>query len=700
MGVVENRKILPEKKLGGWRAITFILGMFFLSISFLPIMFFSLKRIINLPFASNIHMITNSQSKLKIYTFHNYDSLNLNFIDNTYNDMPSLFSFLIGSCVQHHANIMTHEHTKLLLRVMQFNNLRKYIVAIEMESEIKLSDFKFIFSTVSSNETLEKLGSIGVSANFMLYLRNVFHMEPVEAFNVYYLWMGLTNFAPLLGALISDAYIGRFKTIAYASLFSILGLMTVTLTACLPQLHPPPCNNPHPDECDDPNKLQLGILFLGLGFLSIGSGGIRPCSIPFGVDQFDQRTEQGLKGVASFFNWYYLTLTMVLIFSHTVVVYLQTVSWVIGFSIPTSLMACAVVLFFVGMRFYVYVKPEGSVFSGIARVIVAARKKRDLKISLVDDGTEEYYEPPVKPGVLSKLPLTDQFKFLDKAAVILDGDLTSEGVPANKWRLCSIQEVEEVKCLIRVVPVWSAGIISIVAMTTQATFMVFQATKMDRHMGPHFEIPAASITVISYITIGIWVPIYEHLLVPFLWRMRKFRVTLLQRMGIGIVFAILSMFTAGFVEGVRRTRATEMTQMSVFWLALPLILMGLCESFNFIGLIEFFNSQFPEHMRSIANSLFPLSFAAANYLSSLLVTTVHKVSGTKDHPDWLNKDLDRGKLDYFYYLIAVLGVVNLVYFWYCAHRYQYKAGSQIEDFNEEKSLLDIEPNQRHDQSPS
>ncbi|KAL9857773.1 putative proton-dependent oligopeptide transporter family [Arabidopsis thaliana] len=56
----------------------------------------------------------------------------------------------------------------------------------------------------------------------MLYLRNVFHMEPVEASNVYYLWMGLTNFAPLLGALISDAYIGRFKTIAYASLFSIL----------------------------------------------------------------------------------------------------------------------------------------------------------------------------------------------------------------------------------------------------------------------------------------------------------------------------------------------------------------------------------------------------------------------------------------------------------------------------------------------
>lgn len=75
-------------------------------------------------------------------------------------------------------------------------------------------------------------------------------------------------------------------------------------------------------------------------------------------------------------------------------------------------MACAVVLFFVGMRFYVYVKPEGSVFSGIARVIVAARNKRNLEIPAVDDGTVEYYDPSVKPGVLSKLPLTNQFKYI------------------------------------------------------------------------------------------------------------------------------------------------------------------------------------------------------------------------------------------------------------------------------------------------
>ncbi|CAN8291646.1 unnamed protein product [Cochlearia groenlandica] len=549
---------------------------------------------------------------------------------------------------------------------------------------------------ILGNETLEKMGTIGLSANLMVYLIRMFHMKLVEASIVFNLWMGLTNLAPLLGALISDAYVGRFKTIAYASFFTLLGLMTVTLTAWLPQLHPPPCNIQPPGSCDGPNKLQLGILLLGLGFLSIGSGGIRPCSIPFGVDQFDQRTEQGLKGMASFFNWYYLTLALALIVSHTVLVYLQvSTSWVVGFGIPAGLMAIALVLYFVGMRFYVYVRPEGSVFSSIARVIVAARKKRNLEVPAVEDGTVEYYDPPVKPSVLSKIPLTNQFKFLDKAAVVGEGDLTSDGVPTNKWWLCSVQEVEEVKCLIRIVPVWSAEIICIVAITTQATFIAPQAMKMDRYMGPNFQIPAGSISVISYITIGIWLPIYDRILVPFLWRIHKFRFTVLQRMGIGIVFAILSMFTAGFVERVRRTRAAET---SVFWLAPQLILMGLCESFNFIGQIEFLNSQFPEHMRSIANSMFPLSFAAANYLSGLLVTTVHK-SSLGGH-DWLNNDLDRGKLDYFYYLIAGLGVVNLVYFWYSARSYQYKAGSQIEDIKGDKSFQDIETNHKQVQTSS
>ena len=188
--------------------------------------------------------------------------------------------------------------------------------------------------------------------------------------------------------------------------------MTLTLTASLPQLHPATCISKDPVSCSGPNKLQFGTLFLGLVFLSIGTGGIRPCSIPFGADQFDQRTEEGVKGVASFFNWYYLTFTVVLLITQTVVVYIQDqVRWIIGFSIPTGLMACALVIFFAGMRLYIYVKPEGSIFSSIAQVIVAARNKRKMKLSAEDDGTVTYYDPPVKDSVLHKLHRSNQFRY-------------------------------------------------------------------------------------------------------------------------------------------------------------------------------------------------------------------------------------------------------------------------------------------------
>ncbi|KAA8533025.1 hypothetical protein F0562_032858 [Nyssa sinensis] len=236
---------------------------------------------------------------------------------------------------------------------------------------------------ILGNETFERLATIGLLANFMIFLLTQFHMDQASAANVLNIWYGVTNFAPLLGAFISDAYVGKFRTIAFASFPSLLGMTTLTLIAWLPQLHPPPCtaHQQQLDQCKGPTTSQMGFLIMALGFLSIGTGGIRPCSIPFGVDQFDPTTDDGRKGINSFFNWYYTTFTVVLIIALTVVVYVQdSVSWVLGFGMPTMLMVCSIVLFFSGMKFYVYVKPEGSVFSGIAQALVAAYKKRRLKL--------------------------------------------------------------------------------------------------------------------------------------------------------------------------------------------------------------------------------------------------------------------------------------------------------------------------------
>ncbi|GFZ21581.1 nitrate transporter 1.7 [Actinidia rufa] len=550
---------------------------------------------------------------------------------------------------------------------------------------------------LAGNETFERLATFGLLANFMIFLLTQFHMEQASAANVLNVWSGVTNFAPLIGAFISDSYVGRFWTIGFASFASLLGMGTITLIAWIPQLHPPPCS-PHQlqlHQCEGPTTLQLGLLFMALGLLSIATGGIRPCSLPFGVDQFDPTTDEGRKGINSFFNWYYTTFTLVLIVALTVVVYIQdSVSWVLGFGIPTVFMVGSIILFFLGTRLYVYVKPEGSVFFGITQVVVVAYKKWRLRAPAEGEDDGALYDPPLKGSTVTKLPLTNQFRFLNKASIVLEGELNPDGSPSNPWRLCSIQQIEEVKCVIKVVPVWASGIVSFTALAQQSTFTVSQALKTDRHLGPNFQIPPGSLVVISMITLGLWVPFYDRVLVPALRKITGHEggITLLQRIGIGIVFSVLSMVVAGLVEQMRRDSAIShggsdgVAPISVLWLAPQLILMGFSEAFNIIGQIEFYYKEFPENMSSVANALFFCTIAGASYLSSLLVVIVHKFTGGHGRPDWLTNDINAGKIDYFYYLIAGMGGLNMIYFLIVARRYKYKARVIIQ----EKVQFDVE----------
>lgn len=75
---------------------------------------------------------------------------------------------------------------------------------------------------VLGNETFERLASMGLLANFMVYLLTQLQMDQVAATNLINVWSGASNFAPMVGAFISDAYLGRFWTIAFSSIASFL----------------------------------------------------------------------------------------------------------------------------------------------------------------------------------------------------------------------------------------------------------------------------------------------------------------------------------------------------------------------------------------------------------------------------------------------------------------------------------------------
>lgn len=78
-------------------------------------------------------------------------------------------------------------------------------------------------------------------------------------------------------------------------------------------------------------------------------------------------------------------------------------------------------------------------------------------------------------------------------------------------------------------------------------------------------------------------------------------------------------------------------------------------------------------MRISATALFWTAISVGNYVSTLLVSLVHKYSAKPDGSNWLpDNNLNKGKLELFYWLITGLQVVNLLYYICCAKLYTYK----------------------------
>ncbi|KAL0355908.1 UNVERIFIED_CONTAM: protein NRT1/ PTR FAMILY 2.11 [Sesamum radiatum] len=569
------------------------------------------------------------------------------------------------------------------------------------DDEINYRGLK-VMPFIIGNETFEKLGAIGTLSNLQVYLTTVFNMKRISATTLLNVFNGTTNIATLVGAYLSDTHFGRYNTLGFASIASLFGLLVVNLTAVFNNLHPPHCE-PGDSQCIGPDAGQMAFLLVGFGLMVVGAGGIRPCNLAFGADQFNPNTESGKRGIDSFFNWYYFTVTFAQIVSVTVVVYVQSnVSWSIGLALPTIFMFLSCFLYFVGTRMYVNVKPEGSPMTSLVQVVVVAFKKRKLELPEQPWITLFNHTPP--KSINSKLPYTHQFRdklhltlfvvvltrdgvrnlspgsfesFLDKAAIItLEDEIKADGSVANPWNLCSMQQVEEAKCVIRVIPVSLTAILYHIG--AQQQYVVFQALQSDRRLGnTGFQIPAASYVIFAMLSLTLWVPIYDRLVIPFMRRIKKGEgITVLQRIGIGLFIPIVESLIGAVVEERRRTlalrRGSAVSPMSAMWLVPQLALGGLAEAFNAIGQIEFYYKQFPENMRSIAGAFFFCGSAVSNYMYSFLISVVHRMTEGSSTGNWLPEDLNRGRLDNFYYLVAALCAFNFGYFLLCASWYRYK----------------------------
>ncbi|KAK4264241.1 hypothetical protein QN277_025449 [Acacia crassicarpa] len=538
---------------------------------------------------------------------------------------------------------------------------------------------------IIGNETFERLGAIGTLANLLVYLNTVFNLKSITATNMINIFNGSTNFSTLIGAFLCDTYFGRFKTLGFCTIASFLGLLMIQLTAAIKNLHPPHCRK-ESITCEGPTTGQMAFLLAGFGTLLVGAAGIRPCNLAFGADQFNPNTESGKKGINSFFNFYFVSIYLSVLVSLTLIVYIQSnLSWAVGLAIPAALMLLSSVVFYMGSKIYVKVEPTGSPVTSIVQVIVVAIKKRHLKLPENPSMSLFTYIPP--KSLNAKLAYTYQFRLLDKASILTPQDqINHDGSPTDPWNLCSMQQVEEVKCLLRVIPIWFSALIFYITVVQQNTLLVFQAYQSDRRIGhSKFKIPAATYIIFAMLTMSIWLPLYDRKIVPLIKRLTKIEtgITLLQRMGIGMFLAVICMLVSALVEEQRRTlaltkpigeepRKGAISSMSGLWFIPQLVLIGFAEAFTTVGQVEFYYKQFPENMRSIGGSLFYCGMAGSSYLSTLLISIVHNITSKSSTGNWIPEDLNKGRLDYFYYIVAAIQVLNLGYFLLCARWYKYR----------------------------
>ncbi|KAH9771859.1 protein NRT1/ PTR FAMILY 3.1 [Citrus sinensis] len=534
----------------------------------------------------------------------------------------------------------------------------------------------FIFS----NEVCEKLAVVGFNTNMISYLTTQLHMPLTKAANTLTNFGGTGSLTPLIGAFVADAYAGRFWTITIASIIYQIGMICLTISAILPQLRPPPCEGEQ--VCQEANKGQVAILYVSLLLAALGSGGIRPCVVAFGADQFDETDPKQATKTWKYFNWYYFVMGAAILVAVTVLVYIQdNIGWGWGLGIPTFAMFLSIIAFLIGYPLYRNLDPAGSPFTRLLQVCVAAFRKR--KLTMVTDPKLLYENEELDAAISlgGKLLHTKHMKFLDKAAIVTEGDDLKS---PNLWRLNTVHRVEELKSVIRMGPIWASGILLITAYAQQSTFSLQQAKSMDRHVTKSFQIPAGSMSVFTIVSMLSTIALYDRLLIPFT---RKFTgldrgITFLHRMGIGFVISVFATLVAGLVEVKRKQAAAAhglvdkphtIIPISVFWLVPQYSLHGIAEAFMSIGHLEFFYDQAPESMRSTATALFWTAISVGNYFSTFLVTLVHKFSAGPNGSNWLpDNNLNKGKLEYFYWLITLLQVANLIYYIFCAKMYTFK----------------------------
>uniref|UniRef100_A0A669CJA1 Solute carrier family 15 member 1 n=1 Tax=Oreochromis niloticus TaxID=8128 RepID=A0A669CJA1_ORENI len=191
------------------------------------------------------------------------------------------------------------------------------------------------------NEFCERFSYYGMRAVLVLYFKYFLKWDEDFATTIYHTFVALCYLTPILGAIVADSWLGKFKTIVYLSIVYAVGQVVMAVSAIQD------ITDANKDGTPDNMTLHVALSMVGLLLIALGTGGIKPCVAAFGGDQFEDHQE---KQRSTFFSIFYLsinagslisTLITPILRAQTCGIHIQQECYPLAFGVPAALMVVA-----------------------------------------------------------------------------------------------------------------------------------------------------------------------------------------------------------------------------------------------------------------------------------------------------------------------------------------------------------------------
>ncbi|MBA0698888.1 hypothetical protein Goari_000570, partial [Gossypium aridum] len=223
--------------------------------------------------------------------------------------------------------------------------------------------------------------------------------------------------------------------------------------------------------CQEIDGGKAAMLFIGLYLVALGVGGIKGSLPTHGAEQFDENTPQGRKQRSTFFNYFVFCLSFGALIAVTFVVWVEdNKGWEWGFAISTIAILVSIPIFFFGSTFYRNKIPSGSPLTTICKVLVAAMlngcMSRNSSNAIANLSASPSYEPETNKEPEENTKQTDEIptqslKFLNRAVV---------NKPAHPALECTVNQVEDVKIVLKILPIFACTIVLNCCLAQLSTF--------------------------------------------------------------------------------------------------------------------------------------------------------------------------------------------------------------------------------------